>query len=28
VVLSGAPRDLENNPIFVESFLGGGAGRR
>ena len=27
VVLSGAPRDLENNPMFVESFLGGGAGR-
>lgn len=25
VVLEGAPRDLENNPIFVESFLGGGA---
>ena len=28
VVLSGAPRDLENNPVFVESFLGGGAARR
>jgi ABC-type branched-subunit amino acid transport system ATPase component len=27
VVLSGAPRDLENNPVFVESFLGGGAAR-
>ena len=27
VVLSGAPRDLENNPLFVESFLGGGAAR-
>jgi ABC-type branched-subunit amino acid transport system ATPase component len=25
VVLSGAPRDLEQNPVFVESFLGGGA---
>lgn len=25
VVLEGEPRDLENNPIFVESFLGGGA---
>ena len=25
VVLEGAPQDLENNPIFVESFLGGGA---
>ncbi len=23
VVLSGAPGDLENNPVFVESFLGG-----
>jgi ABC-type branched-subunit amino acid transport system ATPase component len=27
VVLSGAPRALENNPVFVESFLGGGAAR-
>lgn len=25
VVLSGEPSDLENNPLFVESFLGGGA---
>ena len=25
VVLSGAPKDLEQNPLFVESFLGGGA---
>ncbi|HUY43877.1 MAG TPA: ABC transporter ATP-binding protein [Acidimicrobiales bacterium] len=25
VVLSGAPTDLEQNPLFVESFLGGGA---
>ncbi len=25
IVLSGAPRDLEQNPAFVESFLGGGA---
>jgi len=25
VVLSGAPKDLEGNPAFVESFLGGGA---
>jgi ABC-type branched-subunit amino acid transport system ATPase component len=25
VVLEGAPIDLQNNPIFVESFLGGGA---
>lgn len=25
VVLSGAPKDLEENPAFVESFLGGGA---
>jgi ABC-type branched-subunit amino acid transport system ATPase component len=25
VVLEGAPGDLQNNPIFVESFLGGGA---
>ncbi len=28
VVLEGAPGDLENNPIFVESFLGGGAAVR
>lgn len=28
VVLEGPPNDLENNPIFVESFLGGGAARR
>jgi ABC-type branched-subunit amino acid transport system ATPase component len=28
VVLSGAPKDLENNPVFVESFLGGGAAKR
>ena len=28
VVLEGAPHDLENNPIFVESFLGGGAAAR
>ena len=28
VVLSGEPKDLENNPVFVESFLGGGAARR
>jgi ABC-type branched-subunit amino acid transport system ATPase component len=28
VVLSGAPQELENNPIFVESFLGGGAAKR
>lgn len=28
VVLEGAPQDLENNPIFVESFLGGGAAAR
>ena len=27
VVLSGAPRDLESNPVFVESFLGGAVGR-
>jgi branched-chain amino acid transport system ATP-binding protein len=25
IVLSGAPKDLEQNPAFVESFLGGGA---
>jgi len=25
VVLDGAPSDLSNNPIFIESFLGGGA---
>jgi ABC-type branched-subunit amino acid transport system ATPase component len=25
VVLEGAPKDLEENPAFVESFLGGGA---
>lgn len=25
IVLSGAPKDLEENPAFVESFLGGGA---
>lgn len=25
VVLSGAPKELEDNPAFVESFLGGGA---
>jgi ABC-type branched-subunit amino acid transport system ATPase component len=25
VVLSGAPKELEENPAFVESFLGGGA---
>lgn len=24
VVLAGAPKDLEQNPVFVESFLGGG----
>ena len=28
VVLEGPPSDLEHNPIFVESFLGGGAPRR
>jgi ABC-type branched-subunit amino acid transport system ATPase component len=28
VVLEGAPSDLQNNPIFVESFLGGGAAAR
>ena len=28
VVLSGEPRELEDNPLFVESFLGGGAARR
>ena len=28
VVLQGAPADLQNNPIFVESFLGGGAAAR
>jgi branched-chain amino acid transport system ATP-binding protein len=28
VVLSGAPRDLEQNPRFVESFLGGSAAAR
>jgi ABC-type branched-subunit amino acid transport system ATPase component len=27
VVLSGPPKDLEDNPVFVESFLGG-AGRK
>jgi branched-chain amino acid transport system ATP-binding protein len=27
VVLSGHPRDLADNPVFVESFLGGGAAR-
>jgi ABC-type branched-subunit amino acid transport system ATPase component len=27
VVLAGAPRDLEDNPIFVESFLGGATRR-
>jgi ABC-type branched-subunit amino acid transport system ATPase component len=27
VVLSGAPKDLEQNPLFVESFLGGSATR-
>lgn len=27
VVLSGLPGDLERNPVFVESFLGGGAAR-
>ena len=28
VVLSGVPKDLEQDPVFVESFLGGGAARR
>ncbi len=28
VVLEGAPSELQNNPIFVESFLGGGAASR
>ncbi len=28
VILEGAPGDLENNPVFVESFLGGGAAAR
>ncbi len=28
VVLEGAPQELSQNPIFVESFLGGGAGAR
>ena len=28
VVLEGAPLELSQNPIFVESFLGGGAGAR
>ena len=28
VVLSGEPKDLEQDPVFVESFLGGGATRR
>lgn len=28
VVLQGAPKDLEGNPDFVESFLGGGAAAR
>jgi len=27
VVLAGAPKDLEQDPVFVESFLGGGAAR-
>ena len=27
VVLSGHPKDLEQDPVFVESFLGGGAAR-
>jgi ABC-type branched-subunit amino acid transport system ATPase component len=27
VVLEGAPRDLEQDPVFVESFLGGGTAR-
>ena len=25
VVLEGAPEDLQENPAFIESFLGGGA---
>ncbi len=28
VVLSGAPKELEENPLFVESFLGGAAPRQ
>ena len=28
VVLDGAPEDLAQNPIFIESFLGGGAAAR
>jgi branched-chain amino acid transport system ATP-binding protein len=28
VVLAGAPQDLEQNPDFVESFLGGSSTRR
>jgi len=28
VVLAGAPKDLEQNPLFVESFLGGSAPSR
>ena len=28
VVLDGPPSDLSQNPIFIESFLGGGAGAR
>ncbi|HEV3186738.1 MAG TPA: ABC transporter ATP-binding protein [Acidimicrobiales bacterium] len=28
VVLEGAPKDLEQNPLFVESFLGGNAASR
>ncbi len=28
IVLQGPPSELENNPMFVESFLGGGASRR
>jgi ABC-type branched-subunit amino acid transport system ATPase component len=28
VVLAGEPRDLERDPVFVESFLGGGAAHR
>ena len=27
VVLEGAPRELEQNPVFIESFLGGGSSR-
>ena len=27
IVLEGAPKDLEQNPMFIESFLGGGAAR-